>query len=255
MERLKKGLARFQSDRPELSLVVIAYNEERYLLAHLASLAQQELEVPTELLVVNNASTDSTQDILDTLGVRSFYEPEKGWASARQRGLMEAKGKVVVTADSDNLYPPLWLQSLSKPLLGDSPPCACVCSAYYFYAENQRYPPALGLYQIASLNLARFRHWQRPHLNCRGGSMAFRKCLAMEVGGYPEHLGRGEDGRLAFALAKMGPVCFLTDRRSACFSNLRTLLRDGKLWQAFLRRFGLHGKRFFAYFTEQKQTK
>ena len=75
-----------------LSFVIPAYNEERYLGGCLESILEQTRDLPdTEIVVVNNASTDGTRDVaLSYPRVRLVDEPRKGLTYARQAGFARA---------------------------------------------------------------------------------------------------------------------------------------------------------------------
>ncbi|MGE8298898.1 MAG: glycosyltransferase family 2 protein, partial [Sphingobacterium paramultivorum] len=61
IETVREQIQLFSSSDPIISIVVIAYNEEKRLLACLWSLAEQRCDLPMELIVVNNNSTDKTE--------------------------------------------------------------------------------------------------------------------------------------------------------------------------------------------------
>lgn len=56
-------LSHLQYDSPEVSVVIPAYNEEKYLTRTLEALAHNAPNIPTEVIVVDNASTDDTSKI------------------------------------------------------------------------------------------------------------------------------------------------------------------------------------------------
>jgi glycosyltransferase involved in cell wall biosynthesis len=90
------------------SVVVPAYNEAAYLAGTLKALQRQDYGAPYEIIVVDNASTDGTAEIATGHGVRVVCEPEPGICQARQRGLVEARGQIVVSTDADTIQPPGW---------------------------------------------------------------------------------------------------------------------------------------------------
>src|SRR5215212_9976574 len=90
---LKKRLSNFRHEAAEVSVVIPAWNEENNIYRTLSSVASNNTTLKTEIIVINNNSTDGTQKVLDTLGVRSYFEPSQGIAFARQKGLEVAKGK------------------------------------------------------------------------------------------------------------------------------------------------------------------
>ena len=74
-----------------ISVIVSAYNEERFLPACLASLARQT-RPPDEIVVVNNASTDGTRAVAASApGVTVVDEPRKGLVIARETGRRHAR--------------------------------------------------------------------------------------------------------------------------------------------------------------------
>src|ERR1700758_5239028 len=95
-----------------LSFVVPAYNEEAYLGACLESILDQTrgLEHLTEIIVVNNASTDRTREIaLAYPGVIVVDEDRKGLPFARQAGFDASTGQLIANVDSDSRLTPGWV--------------------------------------------------------------------------------------------------------------------------------------------------
>lgn len=101
---------------PRLSIVIPAYNEEKYLGACLDSLKQQTY-TDFEVVVVDNNSTDRTADVAilkgEGLNIRVIAEPQKGIAHARKKGFAEAKGEIIVSTDSDCTFPSDWLAKIA----------------------------------------------------------------------------------------------------------------------------------------------
>jgi glycosyltransferase involved in cell wall biosynthesis len=66
------------------SVIVCAFNEEKYISPCLHSLLAQT-RIPDEILVINNASTDATGAVAAQVpGVRVVDEPRKGLVTARE---------------------------------------------------------------------------------------------------------------------------------------------------------------------------
>jgi glycosyltransferase involved in cell wall biosynthesis len=88
-----------------------------------ADLLQKTLEAMTflavpsdcqwELIVVNNACTDATNEVLeaftDRLPLRPVFEARQGHSNARNRAIAEAKGDLVIWTDDDVLVDSHWL--------------------------------------------------------------------------------------------------------------------------------------------------
>ncbi len=244
-------LDELKSPNPQISIVLICRNEERYLFGCLASLAETKSDKEIELIVVNNGSTDRSQEILDRLEIKSVLEENPGWAEARQAGVNIAKGDIILSADGDNLYPPTWVDAMSDPLLKDEK-AIITCGQYCFYTYDDKYPPFMSVYQNFRLVNSLMRHAKRPHLNCLGGNMGLRKSIIDKVGGYEMGIGRGEDGGLAFRMQKHGKILFIRSKASYSYSSLRNIVTEGTLWDAFAFRLKTHSKRLFSYLKTQK---
>ncbi len=116
LDELKSRLSRFNAETPEISVVIPAWNEENNIYRALSSLAANRIDRSVEIVVINNNSTDLTQQLLDRLGVRNYLESTQGTPHARQTGLYKARGKYHLCADSDTFYPPRWMELMVKPM-------------------------------------------------------------------------------------------------------------------------------------------
>jgi dolichyl-phosphate beta-glucosyltransferase len=92
-----------QQARPFLSVVIPAYNEERRLVPTLARI-QQYLAAHgyrSEIIVVDNASSDRTSEVARAAGVRVLPEPTRGKGAAVRAGMLAASGEYVLFSDAD----------------------------------------------------------------------------------------------------------------------------------------------------------
>jgi glycosyltransferase involved in cell wall biosynthesis len=104
---------------PAVSVIVPVYNGAKTIEDCLQSLLA--LDYPrekVELLVVDNASTDRTPELLRRHGdtLRIVFEQKRGPAAARNKGLRHAQGEVVAFTDADCVVDRRWLQFLVGPL-------------------------------------------------------------------------------------------------------------------------------------------
>ncbi|MFJ1704436.1 glycosyltransferase family 2 protein [Kitasatospora sp. NPDC088346] len=91
-----------------LSIVIPALNEASNLPAVMDSVPVAELAAAgwrTEVVVVDNASTDDTAEVARSLGARVVSQPERGYGNAYQAGFDAATGDVIATGDADCTYP------------------------------------------------------------------------------------------------------------------------------------------------------
>jgi cellulose synthase/poly-beta-1,6-N-acetylglucosamine synthase-like glycosyltransferase len=94
-----------------ISVVIPAFNEEAYLgetLAGLGRAAELLLKrggAPTEIIVVDNDSTDSTAEVARVLGAAVVKESRRNIAAVRNTGARSARGDVLVFVDADTVVP------------------------------------------------------------------------------------------------------------------------------------------------------
>jgi len=102
-----------------LTVIIPVYNEERTLAQVVRSV--EEVDLPLEILVVDDASTDSTPRIIremeDAGRIRAFrLERNRGKGAAVRRGIDEARGEICVIQDADLEYQPRDFPELVRPL-------------------------------------------------------------------------------------------------------------------------------------------
>lgn len=108
---------------PFVSVAICTYNRARWLRETLECLTRQDYPSDLwEVLVVDNNSTDETRSVVDAFSrapkpPRYFLEKNQGSSHARNRGIAEARGEIVVFTDDDMLGSPEWLRRVVHPFL------------------------------------------------------------------------------------------------------------------------------------------
>ena len=99
--------------KPLISVIVPAWNEEKYIGRCLESLKKQTY-LNYEIVVIDNNCIDKTVEIAKKFGARVVAEKKQGMIPARQRGFKEARGEIVVKTDADCVPKANWLETIYR---------------------------------------------------------------------------------------------------------------------------------------------
>jgi glycosyltransferase involved in cell wall biosynthesis len=249
-ERIRKGFEKQYSENPMVSIVVIAYNEEKTILKSLSSLSSLSSKYSFEVIVSNNNSTDRTQEILDKCGVKSVFQPLQGVGNARDAGLKIAKGKYHLCADADSIYPEKYIDEMIEPLeLGDA---ICTYGRVSFLPDGDKSRFSLSLYEIFKDIAIGLRAIKRPELVAGGASLAFFTRMGKQIG-WRTDVTRGEDGQMVLAMKRFGKIKMVRSSQSRIWTTARTLDRDGSFLKLIGKRVKKEISRVHFYFTPSKQ--
>lgn len=102
-----------------LSVIICTYNREKYLYNVLKSIAENDFPTDRyEIVLINNNSTDRTEEecrrfteAFPKVRFRYFMETRQGLSYARNRGVTESEGDVLVFVDDDALVNGEYLQT------------------------------------------------------------------------------------------------------------------------------------------------
>lgn len=114
----------------KISVVIPAYNEEKYIEQCLQSFMEQE-EKADEIIVVDNNSKDATADIAKKFRITVIKELKQGVIPARNRGFDTARFEVIARCDADTIVPPDWIKKIKKNFI--SPEIAALTGPTLFY--------------------------------------------------------------------------------------------------------------------------
>ena len=102
-----------------ISVIICTYNREKYIYNVLKSLALGTMEADAyEIILVDNNCTDNTRQEVDhfcnvfpQVNLRYFVETNQGLSHARNRGIKESKGDILVYVDDDATVNPDYLRT------------------------------------------------------------------------------------------------------------------------------------------------
>lgn len=139
---------------PTISAVVRAYNSERYIAECLSAILSQTRPAD-EVIVVDDGSTDGTQDELARFRgeIRIVKQANRGVAGALNRCFDEARGEYVANCDADDLWEPRKLERQVETLLRHPETDIALSGSVFFgHTEGPRAPyPGAGLLEPREL--------------------------------------------------------------------------------------------------------
>ena len=106
------------------TLIVNTLSRATLLRQTLAALARQPRR-PDEVVIVDNGPDSETETVAREFGARYVVEPRRGYGSARNRGLAEARGDVLYFLDDDCVAEPEWAERLWDAVSNGTADLAC----------------------------------------------------------------------------------------------------------------------------------
>lgn len=171
---------------PTISAVVPVYNAEEYVAESLTAILSQTC-APGEVVVVDDGSTDGTQDELARFRgeIRVVKQANRGVAGAMNRCFEEARGEYVAKCDADDIWEPEKLERQVAALLAHPEIDIALSGARCFgLTEALRFPnPGVGLLEPRELA----RRLYRANFVC-ASSMLIRRHLYEQVGPFVDGL-------------------------------------------------------------------
>ncbi|MHC4479797.1 MAG: glycosyltransferase [Planctomycetota bacterium] len=182
--------------KPDYSVIIPAYNEERFLPGALRSVAAAMARVPAlagEVIVVDNCSTDRTAEQARAAGARVVREPHRQIARARNAGGRAAHGRYLIFVDADTVVPARLLRHTLR-LLESGAFCGGGTSVRF----DRKVPVGARAFLCLWTFLARVCRWA-------AGSYVFcRRDAFRDIGGFDERFYASEEIHFSRALSRWG---------------------------------------------------
>ncbi|GAB4459714.1 MAG: hypothetical protein OHK0037_05670 [Elainellaceae cyanobacterium] len=182
---------------PRISAIICTHNRAGYLAGAIASLLHQDFAQPYEILVIDNASTDTTPTVVEPFlqdsRLRYVPEPTLGLSVARNTGATHAAAPLLAYLDDDAIASPQWLRVLHEAFQVDEH--LAIAGGRVLLDWDGKLPPrwlsanlagSLGAYDLGNTPVA----IQQPGQTPRGVNYALRRDFWESVGGFSTQLGR-----------------------------------------------------------------
>ncbi|NUL45766.1 glycosyltransferase [Cellulosimicrobium funkei] len=181
-------------------MVIPARDDADLLDRCLRALTQQTVE-PAEVIVVDNASEDTTAAVAAAHGARVLVEPEVGIWAAAATGYDAAAGPIIARLDADSLPRPDWVEQIADALARH--PQAAAVTGWGRFVDLPRLIgiPAVVLYLGAYYA---FGYAATARAPLWGSNMAIRQSVWREVRGQVHRTEREVHDDMDLALA-LGP--------------------------------------------------
>ncbi len=191
------------SKQVSVSVVIAARNEEKNIdLCAQAVLNQSYAQDKTEIIIVDDRSTDGTDEILNRLqrtkkqlhvihieNGKSFKSPKK---AALSLGIANATGDIIFTTDADCLPPKNWLKNTVNLFSHET---GVVVGAAPFFEQKSIWSKVLAFDNLSKAFVAAGAAGWNIGLTCTGRNLAYRKRVFKEINGFSEieHSLSGDD--------------------------------------------------------------
>ncbi len=212
----------------KVSVVIPAYNEEKNIADTIQTVLAQDYS-DFEVIVVNNASVDKTEEVAKKFDVKVVKEIRKGLLWARECGRLNAKGEIIVNIDADCLPEKDWL---SRGVIHFRNKNVVAVTGPYDYYDGTRFFRYTSLftqrhlYHLMSLIIQSSMIKKGAVLI--GGNNFIRADVLKKTGGYNTSLVfYGEDTDTAKRVSKHGKVIF--DKKLTMKTSARRFKDEGTL--------------------------
>ncbi|MFO0752892.1 MAG: glycosyltransferase family 2 protein [Thermodesulfovibrionales bacterium] len=162
-------------DDPLVSVIIPAYNCARYIAHAIESVLGQTYR-NTEIVVVNDGSTDNLKEVLlpyrERGQIRSLYQNNSGPSTARNKGMEAARGEYLSFLDADDLFDPGHIEAAAD-FLRDYPQVDFVFTNYEVFGEGRT---------LLRSGVDRWREFRSiPHYTLGRGRWLFAESLTKDI--------------------------------------------------------------------------
>ncbi len=196
-------------DKPLVTILLPVHNGERYIKEAIDSCIKQTYE-NIEILVVNDASTDNTKNILNEYGDRIRVldiKKQNSLGSVLNIGIQASNGSYIARMDADDIMYPTRIEKQVE-VLEKNKDIVAVGGQIDVIDEDGNITGERE-YALEDKDIRRTFFWSQPFAH---PSVMFRKDIALGIGMYPEDLPKVEDVKFFFKLSTKGKFANIPDK-------------------------------------------
>ena len=206
----------------EISVIVPALNEEKFIEKSLKSLKSQQFDGEYEIIVADGDSEDRTIEIAKKYADRVLICPERSPGKQRNYAFQHAKGNIIAFLDSDTVADPFWLQSI-KDSLSDGKTIAAIGTLLPLEKDKEYMYKVVNVIQRGLVKMKTPMFW--------GASCAFTRNIFEKIGGFDEKLSMAEDVDISLRARKEGKIVF--NKKMVAYTSTRRI-ESGDGWLLYL---------------------
>jgi len=191
-----------------VSVIIPAFNGAEFVAAAIES-ALAQTYADTEVITIDDGSTDETAAVLERFGsrIRVIRQPNRGLAAARNAGIALAGGEYVALLDADDTWEPAFLELAVARLAAAGGPVVGVSAGWVLTDRGGRPLPRTGTVLHGTLGLSDLlRRCPFPP-----STVTVRRAAVLAAGGFDDTLRAAEDWDLWLRLTAAGGVFIALD--------------------------------------------
>lgn len=220
----KKILKKPSGPAPDISIVVIALNEEKRIVPCIESLRNQTFKGKFEIILADGYSEDRTVELALPLVDGLILEKNRNCAFERNAGSLLARGKIITFCDSDSVIPSDWLEKIwrhfDKP--EEKQPIGVYGASGFHdsnWFENRFILQVMRCYALLQKSLGRFAP--------ANSNYAFQRSVWLKLDGMDTRFKTSEDHEFFSRACKLGKIAF--DPWLVVYTSARRVKKMGYL--------------------------
>jgi glycosyltransferase involved in cell wall biosynthesis len=198
---------------PKVSVIIPTYNRARFVVKAIDSVLRQSFQ-DCEILVIDDGSTDDTREVLSVYSerIRYIYQKNSGVSSARNTGILQAKGEWISFLDSDDEWTENYLLTQMAQVSKVPQAVAHITNGVTILPGGERNSLFVETSFADRFKTREFLVLQKPlrtivkHASWFLPALTVRRDVLLEAGLFDVHLSIAEDIDVVARVARRGPI-------------------------------------------------